>query len=275
MTNTFLARMAALALCIQALVLTGGAAHAEMVTHRTVFNVYFGALPVGKATFDIRFDDSSYVLDGHGKTVGIVQLFAPGKGSVESQGRIEGNHVVAVSNTIDYTEKKKKSKFRMEFDDGNVKSVSYQPKKRKKKKHGRKWVPITEDQLRSVIDPASGLVVPVTPKQVNDPHAVCDRVLNMYDGDTRYDIALKYKATKSVSTDGYKGFAYVCQLRYIPVSGHRKKQRNIEYMSKNKGMEIWLAPMAKSSLYTPIRIEVPTWIGRVSAIPDFFGQLDD
>ncbi|GIL00409.1 MAG: hypothetical protein BroJett030_03080 [Alphaproteobacteria bacterium] len=249
-------------------------AAAEMTRHRTVFNVVFGALPVGKATFDIRFDDAAYELDGSGRTVGVVELFAPGKGTVASTGRIVGDHIVAVSNTINYAEKKKRSTFRMEFDEGEVSSVSYEPDTRKNK-NGPKWVPVTPDQLRSVIDPASGLIIPVDRDRANDPRAVCNRVLNVYDGDTRYDIALKYKATKTVSTDGYRGFAYVCQLRYVPVSGHRKKQRNVEYMSRNEDMEVWLAPMARSNLYTPIRIEVPTWVGRVSAVPAYFGAAAD
>ena len=253
-----------------ALLLAPMAAGAEPMTHRTVFTVYFGALPVGEATFDIHADDTGYRLKGSGRTVGIVELFAPGTGSVMSEGRIVGDHVIAVKNAIHFSEREKKKNFEMEFSDGNVSRVAYQPDDRKKK-DGPQWVPVTEDQLRAVVDPASGLVVPVAPERANDPHAVCDRTLNVYDGDTRYDIALAYKATKTVTTEGYKGFTYVCQLRYIPIAGHRRNQRNIEYMSSNKDMEVWLAPIARSNIYTPIRIEVPTWIGHVTAVPDHFG----
>jgi hypothetical protein len=37
-------------------------------------------------------------------------------------------------------------------------------------------------------------------------------------------------------------------------------------------MEIWLAPMQATNLFSPIRVEVPTWIGRISAVPAYFGQ---
>ena len=84
----------------------------------------------------------------------------------------------------------------------------------------------------------SSVIVPVAWERANDPRAVCDRLLNVYDGDTRYDIQLNYKSTKPIRTDGYRGYAYVCSLRYIPVAGHKKKQRNIEYMSKNEDIEI-------------------------------------
>jgi hypothetical protein len=132
-------------------------------------------------------------------------------------------------------------------------------------------VALTPEHLKSVLDPASSIVIPVDPARAGDPRAVCDRTLPIYDGDTRFDIALAYKATKTVTTEGYKGYAYVCGLRYVPIAGHKRNQKNIEYMRKNDGMEIWLAPMEKTNLYTPIRVEVPTWVGRVVAVPTYFG----
>ncbi|MCG6857147.1 MAG: DUF3108 domain-containing protein [Salaquimonas sp.] len=249
-------------------------AKAEMIEHKTVFDVKFGILSIGKATFDIRFDKDRYILDMNGKTVGVAEMVAPGSGEVESEGRIGDNGVVAEKHEVVFHDKKKDKdkKLEMSFKDGGVESVKLDPDKHKDKS-GPKWVPISADQLRSVIDPASSIIVPVEWSHANDPKAVCDRQLNVYDGDTRFDIQLKYKSTKPISTKGYKGYAYVCSLRYIPVAGHKKKQRNIEYMSHNKDMEIWLAPMAKTNLYTPIRIEVPTWVGTFSALPDYFGVV--
>ncbi len=253
-----------------ALVALPAAARAEMERHTTKFDIRFGALPVGAAQFEISFDDKAYALSAKGKTVGVAKLFSPGRGEVESDGMLVDERVIPVRNVVRLNEKKKNSTLEMAFDEGAVTQVSLTPDKRKKKR-GRRWVPVLPEQLQSVIDPASGVIIPVSAEHSSDPHAVCDRTLNIYDGDTRYDIALKYKFTKPVQTDGYKGYAYVCQLRYIPVSGHKLKQRNIEYMSDNKDMEIWLAPMAKSNVFSPIRIEVPTWIGKVTAISSYFG----
>lgn len=273
MTRRILSRTVGIMVAGQLAALAAAApATAGMLEHKTVFDVMFGALTIGTATFDIRFDDENYILDASGKTVGLAELFAPGAGKVESKGRIVSDKVVAERHEVVFVEKSKKSRLEMEFEDGGVKSVRLDPDKRKKKR-GPKWVAISEEQLHSVVDPASSIIIPVDLTRAGDPRAVCDRRLNVYDGDTRYDIALRYKATRPVSTQGYDGYAYVCQLRYIPVSGHKKQQRNIEYMRKNEGMEIWLAPMAQTNLFTPIRIEVPTWIGRVSAVPAFFGAV--
>jgi hypothetical protein len=123
----------------------------------------------------------------------------------------------------------------------------------------------------SVIDPASSIVVRLSATEAANPKNACNRTIPIYDGDTRFDIALTYKFTKTVSTDGYNGDAYVCQLRYVPVSGHKTKQRNIEYMSGNRDMEIWLAPIGGTGIFSIIRVEVPTWVGTVTAVPTFFG----
>ena len=273
-TRMLAALLAMPAACVIGAMCDPTPAAAGMIEHKTVFDVMFGILPIGKATFDIRFDEDKYILDATGKTVGIAAMVAPGTGEAESQGRIADDKVIAEKHEVTYVDKskKKKSTLDIEFNDGAVESVKLDPDKHKKK-DGPKWVPIEPDQLRSVIDPASSVIVPVAWEHANDPKAVCDRVLHVYDGDTRFDIELKYKSTKPISTEGYKGYAYVCSLRYIPVSGHKKKQRNIEYMSNNKDIEIWLAPMAQTNLYTPIKIEVPTWVGRFTAIPDYFGVV--
>lgn len=266
------ALFAATALAIAASVTPSDAAEEAMTTHKTVFDVRFGAIPIGKAEFDVSFNQENYELDVSGKTVGVAEMVAKGSGQAKSRGRIEDGHIVAEKHSVKYVEKSKVSTLEMEFDEGAVKEVKLNPDKRKKKE-GPKWVQITEEQLRAVLDPASSVIIPVEWEQANNPRAVCDRTLPVYDGDTRFNIKLSYKATKPVKTKGYKGYAYVCQLRYVPVAGHKKKQRNVEYMSGNKDMEIWLAPMAKTNLYTPIRIEVPTWIGTFSALPAYFGVV--
>ena len=252
----------------------GSATESPLIRHRTVFNVRFGVLPVGTATLDFAFNDERYEFDVKGKTVGIAELIAPGKGTAESAGTIEGNRIVAARADTDFVENEKKSSVHMEFANGDVTKVDILPP-RKRKRTGSRFVAIDESHLRSVIDPASAIVVPVAPDLVNDPKAVCNRTLNLYDGETRYDIALEFKSTQPVSTKGYEGDAYVCSMRYVPVAGHRKRQKNIEYMKRNTGMEIWLAPMEGTNLFSPIRIEVPTWVGRVSAVPSYFGSADD
>jgi hypothetical protein len=258
--------------CTAALAAASGlSAQAEMMHHKTKFTVRYGSITVGEATFDIDYDDKTYSVDARGKTAGIVDVFSPGKGKARSDGVIEPTKVVAQKHFVEYEEPEKTSALEVAFTGGDVAGVKVVAGKLRNKK-SRRWVQIQPDQLKSVIDPASSLVIPVKPEAVGDGRAVCDRVFNVYDGDARYDIALKYKSSREIAVEGYKGNAFVCQLRYIPVAGHRSGEKNIEYMADNKDMEVWLAPMAGTSLFTPIRFDVPTWVGTVIAYPSYFGN---
>ncbi len=250
------------------------AAHAEMMHHKSKFTVRYGSITVGEATFNIAYDDKTYSVDARGKTAGLVDVFAPGKGKARSDGVIEPTKVVAQKHFVEYEEPEKTSALEVAFTDGDVAGVKVLAGKLRKKT-SKRWVQIQPDQLKSVIDPASSLVIPVKAEAAGDGRAVCDRVFNVYDGDTRYDIQLTYKSSREISVEGYKGNAFVCQLRYIPVAGHRRNEKNIEYMANNKDMEVWLAPMAGSSFYTPIRFDVPTWVGTVIAYPTYFGNAGD
>ena len=124
--------------------------------------------------------------------------------------------------------------------------------------------------MAAVLDPASTMIVPMDGKDARDGKKVCDQRFPVFDGETRYDIRLRYKSVKPVKTKGYDGFAYVCQLRYVPVAGHKIDHRQVKEMAENKRMEIWLAPMQGVSVFTPIKIVVGTKYGRL--IATYFGD---
>ena len=90
-------------------------ARAEMIEHKTVFDVKFGILTIGKATFDIRFDEKNYILDATGKTAGVAEMVAPGTGEVESKGRIAENGVIAEKHEVVFFDKSKESQQRRPF----------------------------------------------------------------------------------------------------------------------------------------------------------------
>ncbi len=248
---------------------------AESAKHTTRFDIWFTALkiaplPVGKATFDFIYDDTHYRLALRGETVGVADMVSQGEGTAHSSGAISPQGIIAESHDVMAVQKKKRSTLHMTFANGSVDKVDIQPKSAIRTKNGPRWIQLGPDDLRSVIDPASSILVPVA-DDVADGETVCTRTLRVYDGDTRYDMKLSYKSTRPVKTKGYEGTAFVCRMRYVPVSGHERDQKNVDYMSRNMGMEIWLAPMEGAKFYSPIRVFVPSWIGNFSAEPTYFG----
>ena len=251
-----------------------GAAWAGSVSHETDFRVKFGSVTIGKVTFGVATEGDHYVFTGKGRTQGIAEWFAPGKADMKSEGLVSGSEIVATSHFLSVSEGRKKSVLTMTFDKGAVRDVQLEPDDRKKKKPN-KYVMIEPDDLKNVVDPASTMVVPVPLEKAGDPQAVCGHSFHVYDGDTRFDIELSYKRDAPIKTGGYDGYAYVCKLKYVPVAGHKRKHKSTERMAANEDMEIWLAPInggtEDQSIFTAIRIDVPTWLGTFSAEPDYCG----
>ena len=256
--------------------LLGASAQAEVIDHETRFSVRFGGVEVAKASFDIHYDEKEYKLTGKGKTTGIVEWFAPGKGNFESTGSVIENQLKPVKHSVYVKEKSKTPEtLNMAFAEDKVANVEFKSNKPRKVRVAPKYVPVEAQHLAAVIDPASTLIIPLTGVEARDGRVVCGRRFPVFDGESRYDIQLSYKATKPINTAGYNGHAYVCRMRYIPVAGHKKGHRDIKQLAENKGMEIWLAPMAGVSVFSPIQIIVASKYGRVTAVPEYFGKAQN
>lgn len=251
----------------------GNIANAETLNHETRFSVRFTGIVIGRATFKISFDDSSYSLEGSGKTSGLVEWMAPASGTVKSSGILLENALKPKTHKASVFEKRKKPEsVLLSFSDHAVANVKFETVKKKKPRIAPKYVPVETRHMAAVIDPASSLIVPLSGEDAKDGAKVCNQKFPIFDGETRYDIKLSYKSTKPIKTDGYDGHVYVCKMRYVPVAGHKKNHRSVREMAANKNMEIWLAPMQGVSVFTPIKIFVGTKYGNFTALPTYFGK---
>jgi hypothetical protein len=262
-------------IAVSALLSTSASAIAQPSRHETKFKVKFGGLTVGEVTFGVALDGNDYTFTGNGQTQGLADWFAKGKAVIKSEGRLAGSRTIASSHYLSVTEKKDTAVLKMKFKNGWARDVYVNPDKRKKFKTEPKYAVFKPGDLGNVIDPASTMVVPVPVEQAKDPNAVCDHLFRVYDGDTRFDIKLSYKSNQPIKTEGYDGYAYVCKLQYIPIAGHKRKNKGTVQMAANNDMEIWLAPISggdpKQSVFTAIRINIPTWVGTFTSEPDYFG----
>ncbi len=250
---------------------SNSSAFAETKNHETRFSVSFGVIELGVAKFNIKFDDTSYSLNGIGNTTGLVKWFSPSVGKFNSAGAMIGDTLRPTKHLASVKESKKKEEsVRLAFAGDRVSDIKIQANK-KRKRVAPKYVPVLAEHKSAVLDPVSSLIVPMSGAAAKDGKQVCKQRFPVFDGETRYDIKLSYKSTKKISTQGYSGNAYVCQMRYVPIAGHRTNHRNVKEMAKNKDMEIWLAPMEGVSVFTPIKIVIGTKYGRFTANPVYFG----
>ncbi|MEJ2117181.1 MAG: DUF3108 domain-containing protein, partial [Alphaproteobacteria bacterium] len=95
--------------------------------------------------------------------------------------------------------------------------------------------------------------------------SVCNQRLPIFDGKARYDLRLSYKRTKRIRTrTGYKGPAYICKVKFVPIAGHRPSNKESRYAARTEGMEIWLIPVKRAELYIPYYVRIPTPMGAAS-----------
>lgn len=135
---------------------------------------------------------------------------------------------------------------RMAFDDAGVKNVRFVPPN----EPSPKVIPVTEQQLKNVLDPLSAIMALSLGNQV-DP---CDRTLPIFDGKQRFDIVFK-PTGKAAGPGG----GMICRVNLVPISGHRPGEGSDKIVSGN--IEVVLRPVPKANVVIPYRITVPTIIG--------------
>ncbi len=86
----------------------------------------------------------------------------------------------------------------------------------------------------------------------------------IFDGRLRYDLQLAFKRIDHVKADkGYAGPVVVCAVYFSPVAGHIPSRAAIRYVTKQRDIEVWLAPIAGTRVLVPFRAQGPTPLGRV------------
>lgn len=263
---------AALMLCVSTSQVLSAEPDEELtkLNHQSRFVVKAGGITVGEMAFNIISDRKSYTLTGTGETKGIAKWFSSGNAKLSSHGSLTNDIVSAKTHSIVVREGKKTETLNMTLRNGSITSISMKPDKTKKHLKD-KYYTISNTDFQNIIDPVSTFVLPVPYEKATDPKEACNHTRRIYDGETRYDMKLNYKKRAKVNTTGYKGWVYVCRLEYLPVSGHKKNNKNVKRMAKNKDMEIWIAPIQATNVFTPIHISVPTWIGRFTVEATYFG----
>ena len=124
-------------------------------------------------------------------------------------------------------------------------------------------MPLNDGHRRNVIDPLSAFLMPVVGKGLAN---ACNRTLQIFDGAARYDIKMSQSGTREVKLEGYSGPVAVCQVRYVPIAGHRSERPSTKFMIENRDISTWLAPVAGTNVMVPVRVSVKTMMQRLQSV---------
>jgi len=244
-------RRSFLAAAVAALLLAGPAGTAG-IRHVSEYDISLGILPIAKASFASEFGGSDYRISGSFRSWGLAELITKISAETTVSGRKRGDRLQAERYNLVYTTGKRTRIYDVTYRNGNVTQSVMKPKPKTRPDN---WVPVTEADLRSVLDPLSGLIFAGDSK-------VCPSRLPIYDGESRMDLVLTPKGRKPFSTDGFEGEAIVCEIQYVPKSGFRRGRSDIEHLKKTP-MEIWFAKAQSVNVYAPVYARIPTSMGDV------------
>jgi hypothetical protein len=214
-------------------------------------------LPIGHIIWRIEIRDDRFAAAATGETAGLLQVFSPGHGVAAADGTLSGQQSGAGHFMVNLSHGKASEETRIIFTGGKAREfVAHPPTP------NPNLVPLTDAYRTGVVDPMSALLIRVPGSGDTATPAACERKIPVFDGHTRFDLGLVYKRLEQVRTDaGYRGPAVVCSVYFTPLAGYDPTRSALKYLQADRGMEMWLAPLAGTRLLVPFRISVPTPIG--------------
>lgn len=237
---------------------------------RVDYAITLAGLPIGTANLTGFFDDQRYSMKLEGNLTGLVGALSGGsRGAATASGVLSGRRLVSSGFAATGRSSSTERTLQIGLSSGNVTKVEIDPPFEDRPDR----VPLGPADRRGVIDPLSGLVA-VSAKGANPLDAAnCNRTIPVFEGTQRFNIVLSFAETKAVKKPGYVGNVLVCNARYVPIAGHRPSRSTVRFMTENRDMSVWLAPVEGARVLVPWRIAVRTTLG-MSVIEAESWQLD-
>jgi hypothetical protein len=220
--------------------------------------VSLGGVPIGKGSWTIDVQDDQFTATASGATSGLLRVFASGQGNSAAHGGVSGGQPVASTYASSIMADNRSDQVRILFSGGAVKEYLADPPTMPSPDR----VPLTEASRKGVLDPMTASLIRVAGNGDTFVPEACQRTLPVFDGRMRYDLQLAFKHLDRVKSErGYQGTVVVCAVYFTPVAGHVPERSTIKYLTEQRDMELWLAPIAGTRLMVPYRASVPTPIG--------------
>ncbi|MBV2141986.1 DUF3108 domain-containing protein [Falsochrobactrum sp. TDYN1] len=228
-----------------------GAAQADDL-YRTEYEISIFGLSLARSAIETTVKGAAYSVNGRFMTSGIARIFDDTDGTVHVGGRSVAGKVMPSRFDLAYKHGRKSKSTKIRFANGNVMSAENMPPVKKR----NPWVETTPGDLLDVSDPISVMMIPA-----KNLRSVCDRTLNIFDGQTRADIKLSFNGTQAFTTRGFTGETVICSAKFVPIAGYQKGKKAINYLSKRSKITISFATLGNSGIYAPVVAHIGTQLG--------------
>lgn len=241
-----------------AVLLAAMTASAGATSLRVDYRISLAGLPLGVADLTGSFSGERYDLKMNAQLTGLAGLFTgSGRGGAASTGTLSGTRLLTSGFSANGRSGGAERVVQVGLSAGNVSEVKIEPPFELRPDR----VPVTEAHMRGIIDPLSAVVAVAAKSGKPDDPGSCNRSVPVFDGTQRFNIVLSYAETKPVQKPGFSGNVLVCNIRYVPVSGHRTSRPVVKFMEENRDMSVWYAPVEGTRVLVPLRISLRTTLG--------------
>lgn len=239
--------------------ITGPApALASTSTLRIAYAARLAGVRIGTGVLSVNMDGSRYTASVRAQTSAVGRLVSPGQGEGVARGIMSSAMAVPVSYDLSASEEDITNVVRMRLSSGDITELSATPPL---SDHPNR-VAVRGQHRQDVVDPISGLLMPVPNAESAAGPAACDRTIPMFDGRQRYDLALSF--VRMEQTQFGNGQAAVCRLRYRPIAGHRSNRRVNQELAANTNIYVWLTQVGDAALVAPVKMEIGLSFGTLS-----------
>jgi hypothetical protein len=226
---------------------------------QATYFISIAGLRVGKIDVEGRFSDDAYATSISGATYGISRIVSNARAALIGSGRIGTERVIPSSYYMETAQNGGATQVSMLMRGGTITELRAMPDLLASPDR----IPVRTSHKRNILDPVGAFVISVGKTDTLDGKRACGRTLRVFDGWLRFDVKLNYERKIEVSGVGqsYTGPVVVCSARYIPVAGHRPGRESALYMSSNRRLEVWLAPIAGTKVMVPFHFLIGTKSG--------------
>ena len=225
-----------------------------------VYNISLGRFNLGNISISGTVQNGQYALRGNGTFSVLKGWVFNWQGSIGGAGQATTDGPNPRSYSFSQSDGKYNERLKIDFGDGFVKSVTIWPKPRPYPGE----IKVTKEQVQHVVDPLSGAFLTARSDSLHADLSVCNQVIPVFDGRSRYDLVLKPKRRVMVQNRGngnYSGPAAVCKVKFVPISGYPRGDPGIAELQQANGIEAWLVPLRGTGMYVPYQIVIPAFGG--------------
>jgi hypothetical protein len=228
------------------------------------YDIAYNGLSIGTFRFSSNWNTRDYHLRAGARISLLNGMLFEWNARTESSGRLTPDGPKPERYNFGYESGNKAGSVRLRFNGSSVSDVNVDPPPK------RNRVPVERQHMRGVIDPLSAVIGLSQFRRPNRGARSCNEELRIFDGKMRYDVTLRYKSTRKVSSGGYNGPAYVCRAKFRAIAGHKPDKEETNFLEKTNDIEVWLIPAEKAELFVPYRINLPLPIGSASLTTEEF-----